>query len=192
ALGAGALRLGTAADVFQVQAAAEHGLHVALFARLHPRAVHEVAHAGIAREVQRDVVLRLAPADAQVARQAERAHAVHQAEVDRLGGAAFVAADLVDRAPEHFRRGGAVDVGTGLEGGHQAGIPGDVGHDPELDLRVVAGHDLAPRGSDERGADAAPVLGADRDVLQVGIARREAPGGGAGLLVAGVQAAGLR
>ena len=36
-----------------------------------------------------------------------------------------------------------------------------------LDLRVVARHHLASRRRHERLADAAPVLGADRDVLQV-------------------------
>src|SRR3546814_10758449 len=46
--------------------------------------------------------------------------------------------------------------------------------------------------SDREGrADAAAVLAADRDVLQVGIARRQAPGRRARLVVAGVHAAGV-
>ena len=43
-------------------------------------------------------------------RQAERAHAVDQAEVDRLGVAALLAADLVQRHAEHLGRGRAVHV----------------------------------------------------------------------------------
>ena len=50
---------------------------------------------------------------------------------------------------------------------------------------------LAPRRRDEGLADAPAVLAADRDVLQVGIVRAQAPGGGAGLVVAGVHAAGV-
>ena len=114
ALGAGAQALVAGVDVLQVQAAAEHGFDIALLARLLARALHEIAHAGIAREVQRDVVLRLAARDAELARQAERAHAVHQAEVDRLGGAALVAADFFHRLAEHFGGGGAVDVGAAI------------------------------------------------------------------------------
>src|SRR3546814_1616076 len=63
--------------------------------------------------------------------------------------------------------------------------------DLQLDLRVVAREQLAPRRRDEGLADAAAVLAADRDVLQVGIARRQAPGRRARLVVAGVHAAGV-
>src|SRR3546814_2660372 len=54
----------------------------------------------------------------------------------------------------------------------------------------VCSSDL-PRRRDEGLADAAAVLAADRDVLQVGIARRQAPGRRARLVVAGVHAAGV-
>jgi hypothetical protein len=68
-----------------------------------------------------------------------------------------------------------VDVGAAFERAHQGFVAGQVGHDPQLDLRVVAGHDLAPRRRDEGGADAAAILGADRDVLQVRIGGRQRP-----------------
>src|SRR3546814_4964660 len=61
------------------------------------RSFHEVAHARVAAEVQRDVVLRFAAADAELLGQAKRAHAVHQAEVDRLRCAPFSRLDRVDR-----------------------------------------------------------------------------------------------
>src|SRR3546814_7370594 len=76
----------------------EHGFDVAALARLVAGALHEIAYARVAREVQRDVVLRLAATNAQVARQPERAHPVHQAEVDRLGSAALVGGH---RSEEH-------------------------------------------------------------------------------------------
>src|SRR3546814_4116919 len=103
-------------------------------------------------------LLRLAATNAQVARQPERAHPVHQAEVDRLGSAALVGGHVLELEAEHFRGGGAVDVGTRRERRQQAGVLGQVSHDPQLDLRVVAREQLAPRRRDEGLADAAAVL----------------------------------
>jgi hypothetical protein len=50
-----------------------------------------------------------------------------------------------------------------------------VGEDPELDLRVVGRHEAVARRRDERRPDAATLLGADRDVLQVRIGAGERP-----------------
>ena len=63
---------------------------------------------------------------------------------------------------------------------------------PQLDLRIVGRQQLEALRSHERAADAAAVLGAYRDVLQVRIRRGQAAGGGTGLVVAGVHAAGVR
>jgi hypothetical protein len=79
-----------AVDVRQPQAAAEHGFHVALLVRLDARVVHVALHARKALEVALDVVLGRFLLDAQVARQAEGAHAVDQPEVDDLGVAALL------------------------------------------------------------------------------------------------------
>ena len=125
-------------------------------------------------------------------REAERAHAVHQAEVDRLRGATLVRVDLLLRHAEHFGRGRAVHVLAAVERGQQAGVAGQVRHDAQLDLRVVRGDDLPALRRDERLADAPAFLGADRDVLQVRIGRRQPPGRRDRLVVAGVHAAGAR
>src|SRR3546814_13385750 len=79
ALGPGALALGALLDVLQVQAAAEHGFDVAALARFVAGALHEIAYARVAPDVQRDVVLRLAATHAQVLRQPDRAHTDPQA-----------------------------------------------------------------------------------------------------------------
>ena len=65
---------------------------------------------------------------------------------------------------------------------------GDLGEEPQLDLRIVGGDELHPRRGDEGAADLAAVLGADRDVLQVRIGRRQPPGRGRGERVVGVHA----
>jgi hypothetical protein len=54
-------------DVGEIQPAAEQGLDIAVGARLAADAVHEAAHAGVAGEVQVDVLLRLAALDAELA-----------------------------------------------------------------------------------------------------------------------------
>ena len=56
----------------------------------------------------------------------------------------------------------------------------DSGQNPQLDLAVVQRHQNTPLGRDESLADAATLLGADRDVLQVRIGRGQTPGAGPG------------
>jgi hypothetical protein len=67
-----------------------------------------------------------------------------------------------------------------------------MGHDAQLDLRIIGGHDRAARRRDEGFPDAAALGGADRDVLQVGIVAREPPGHGYRLSVGGVHPPGRR
>ena len=88
------------------------------------------------------------------------------------------------RAQVHVRAGG--------EGVHQLRIVGQVREDAKLDLRVVGAEDDPARRRDEGRADRPPELGADGDVLQVRVGRRQTPGGGDGLVEAGVDPAGPR
>ena len=72
----------------------------------------------------------------------------------------------------------------------QALVPGEVGHDPHLDLAVVRRHQrLVALADDERLPDPAALGGADRDVLQVRVGRGEPAGGGDRLLERRVDAA---
>ena len=81
-------------------------------------------------------------------------------------------------------------VAEGLDHG---GVVGDGGHDAELDLGVVAGEEgELPFPRDEGLADLAAGFGADGNVLEVGIGRGEAAGGGDELVEMGVDAAGFR
>ena len=65
-----------------------------------------------------------------------------------------------------------------------------MGEDPQLDLRII-GRQEQPAGParDERLADLAAVLGAHRDILQVGVARAQPAGRGDALVERGVNAA---
>ena len=82
-----------------------------------------------------------------------------------------------------------MDVLVGAVGVEQQGILREVGHQAELDLRVVGRHEQVAGRGDEGGADVAADSGADGDVLQVGVGAGEAAGGGADLVEGGVDAA---
>src|SRR5690606_14202128 len=179
-------------DLRQVQAAAEQGLDVTLVRSLDAGVFHVAQHARVAGEVAVDTVLGLLAIDTDRLGQAEGAHAVDQAEVDRLGTAPLVGGDLLQRYAEHLGGGGAVHVQTLAEGIEQALVLGQVRHDAQLDLRIVRGHDAVARGGDEGLADAPPLGGADRDVLQVRVRGGQPAGGGERPLVTGVGTAGGR
>ena len=53
----------------------------------------------------------------------------------------------------------------------QPGIAGQVGDGPQLHLVVVGHQQPSSRARDEGLAEAAPLVGADRDVVQVGSVR---------------------
>jgi hypothetical protein len=82
------------------------------------------------------------------------------------------------------RRG--VDVGPGHEGLDQAGVLGQVGDHPQLDLVVVGHQKPASRGRHEALPEATPFFAADRDVVQVGLVRAEPSRPGHGLVEGGV------
>ena len=84
--------------------------------------------------------------------------------------AALVAGHPLGIYPENLRGGGPVDVGIFGERGEQPRVLGQVGHDTQFDLGVVGGQQEVARFSDECLPDPATVRGADRDVLQVGVA----------------------
>mgnify|MGYP000747621892 CR=1 FL=1 len=91
----------SAAEINQLlRAAAESGPHEALETRAVARLLHVARDARIAREVAVDPALRGGALDLQRLGEAVRAHAVDQAEVDRLGAAALVGADLLQRHAE--------------------------------------------------------------------------------------------
>ncbi len=179
-------------DLRQVQPPTEQRLDIALLGGLGAGALHVGQHAGVTGEITVDVLLRFLAADVDLLGQAESAHAVDQAEVDRLGAASLVVADLLQRHAEHLGSGGAVHVEVVLESVQQTGILRQMSHDAQLDLRVVGREQLVARRRDEGLANTPALSGADRDVLQVRVAGGQPAGGGHRLVVAGVDAPGAR
>ena len=113
----------------------------------------------------------------------KRAGPVDDGEIDGLGLPTLVACHrLVFGDFKNAPGGLGVNVGVGLKGFHQAGVFGDMGEQPQFNLRIVGGDQhMAGRG-DKGFSDFAPDFGANRDVLQIGVAGRQPPGAGNGLV----------
>ncbi len=71
---------------------------------------------------------------------------------------------------------------------HQQRIFAEMRHQPQLDLGIIRGDEQVSRGRDERRADLPAQFRLDRDILQVRIGGRQAPGSGAYLVERGVDA----
>src|SRR5262249_3215880 len=149
---------------------------------------HVVADAGKALEIFLDVGARLFALDAELVGEPEGGDAVDDAEVDGLGAAANFPRHALDRHAEHFRGRHGVNVETLAEGLLQRLDAGDLGQEPQLDLGIIGGDELVSVGRDESAPDLAAFLGADRNVLQVGLGGGEAAGGSRGERVARVDA----
>ena len=168
----------------QIEPAAKYSFHIAGFARLAARFFHVTAHAGIAFKIKIHVFLRIAAGDAQLARQSESRHAVHETEIDRFGRATLIGADGVRRDAKHFRSGGLMNVEILGERTQQGRIAGKVRHDAQLDLRIIGGNEGVARRRHECLANAPPLLSANGNVLQIRILRRQ-PSRGRHCLVIG-------
>ena len=133
---------------------------------------------GIAREIGVDVAFGFAGLDAQLAAQAERADAIDDAEIDRLGPAPHQTGHLRHRHTEHLAGRPAVNILAGGERLAERRHVRHMGQQAQFDLRVVRTHQYMARRRDEGLADAAALLRPDRDILQVGVVGRQPPGGG--------------
>ena len=85
-----------------------------------------------------------------------------------------------------------MDVITAAVRFHQQRVLGEVRQQPEFDLGVVRGQQHMAGLDGKRSANLAAQFGADGNVLQVGIGRRQPSRGRAGLPEGSVQAPGGR
>ena len=134
--------------------------------------MHIALDPGETLEIEVDHRLRFVRCGSKPSGEAPTADAIEDREVDRFGPAAGVAVDLA----EHFLRGARVDVFACREGLFQLGHVGHVRGETQFDLAVVGGEDHVALIGHKGMADLAADLGADRDVLQVGLGRGEPPG----------------
>ena len=172
----------------QIAPPPQQGFRVApLLAQPH-RFVHEALHAGILGEVPGNELLGLLLGDAGVSRQPKTADAVNQPEVHRLGPAAQGGSHLRKGHVEDLAGGAGVDVLPRAEGLHQGLVPGEVRHEPQLNLAVVRVQEH-PALSRHKGPANLPALGgAHGNVLQIRLAGGDAPGGRGHLVKGGMDA----
>ncbi|CAM3254884.1 hypothetical protein SPAN111604_13365 [Sphingomonas antarctica] len=172
AFGALPLHLHLRIDVGEPRLPPEQRRREAGFAHVRNRVRDVVADARKAFEIAVDHRLRLVRGDRQSPRQAPARNAVEDREIDRFRPSAGVAIDLA----EQFLRGQAVNVVAVAERLFQRGNVRHMRRQPQFDLRIIGAQQHIARLGDERLADAAAILGADRDVLQIGVVRRQPPG----------------
>ena len=178
-----------AVDAVKAPAASERGARVAGRLRGFDAAVEPFADFRVGGEVVFDIFLRVADADFQVFREGERAHAVDDAEVYRLRAAADNRRDHLRRNPEDAGGGLAVEIVARKERRDHVFVAGKRREQAQLDLRVVGVDEHAAVGGAEEAAHVAAELGADGYVLQVRLARGDAPGARFGLQEGRVDAA---
>ncbi len=179
-------------EVGEGPAPAEEGLCVAALGRLLDHEVHRLLGLGEGGEEPLDVCPGLLLGDPQFAGEAVRADPVEDPEVDPLGGVAQLRSHRVLGKAEDPGGRHPVEVLPGAEGLDQRLVLGEVSEDAKLDLRVVRPDQAPTVRGDEGTADPLPHLGADRDVLQIGIGRGEAARRGRGLVEGRMNPAGRR
>src|SRR5579872_1633055 len=96
------------------------------------------------------------------------------------------------RDVENFLRRARVNVLGAAKSFDENRIFGKMRKDAQLDLGIIGGKQNVARLGDEGGANFAAELGANRNVLQIGIRGAETSGGGASLIDLRVQAASVR
>src|SRR5262249_28898547 len=157
-------------DALDAATAAKDRGDVAVAAAAVERVDHELGYAAIGFEVPVDERGGFFVRNAEAFRESKGALAINDAEVDRLGAGTLGGSDFRKRDAEDLAGDERVDVVVAFEGSAHGGVVGVVRKDTELDLRIIGAEQLPARqAGDERGADFAAFLGADRDVLQVGV-----------------------
>src|SRR5205823_4223364 len=150
-----------------VAASPEQRLHVPPLARLGDGPIEPGPHAGEPRKILRDELFRLLLGDAELAGEGERSLSVDRGEIDRLRPAAHLRRHLLLGHVKDARRRLAMDVPTLLEGPHERRVAGQVGEQPQLDLRVVGREEQPPRGGPEGSPDRLAARRPHGDVLEV-------------------------
>ena len=173
----------------QWAAASEQSGNVSGFFGLGNAVLHIAIHLGKGVEVSFEESLSLFDRDVQVPAEGKRPFAVHDTKIDGFGGSAQIVGYLLRGDAVNLGSSGAMNVGAGLEGVLHGFIAGDVRQNPQFDLRIVGIHQIAAVGSNEETAQTAAQLGADGNILQIGLGGADASGAGLGLNKGGVNAA---
>ena len=172
--------------------AAEQRRRETTLAHLRDGLSDELLHASVQLEIRSDVLFGLLAIDAQRSRQSKWRLPVHDPEVHRLGVAPHLGSHHQWRHAEDFGGRSRVNIFAAAKCVHQNRIVRHVRQQAQLDLRIVRHHQLPAFARHKGGANLTAQRGADRNILQIRIRRRQPPRRRAGLIERGVNAAGLR
>ena len=172
----------------QRAAAAVQRCYIAVFTALLHGLVQIFFDAREIGEIVFDERVGFLDADADILGQAERADAVHDAEVDRLGGRTQRGRDLFRRQTVDSGRSAAVDVCAGTERLAHGFVAGDVRKKAQFDLAVIRVQQRFALRRDEIFAEAAAQLGSHGDILQIGLTGGNTAGTGLRLVEGGMDA----
>ena len=139
-------------------------------------------------EIAVHILLGFLDGDSDILGQGEGGNAVNDAKIYRFRASPHAGGHLLHRYAEDLGGGEGVDILSGAEAVDHGLVPGHVGQQAQLDLGVVGVHQHLSGGCGEHLPQLRPQLGADGDVLQIGLGGAEPPGGGDGVLEGGVDA----
>ena len=117
-----------------------------------------------------DKGLGLFPADMQLTGQPKTRHAVDNAKIDGFGHPSHLRGHQFRSNKKNLGCGSAVNILSAQESGQQLRVFGIMSQDPEIDLGVIGSKQATALGGNKSRTDPPPFLGADRDILQIGIA----------------------
>ena len=160
-------------DVRDVAAASQQGLHIAVFASALQNSVQIDPYAGIQIQIGFNEGSGAGLINSEFDGNSERAGPIDDSEINRFSLTPLVIRHrLVIRHLEDTPGGLGMNVCVGLEGFDQSPIFGHMRKYPQLNLRIVGGHEDMPRRGDKCFAYLPAHFGADGDILQVRAARR--------------------
>ena len=137
------------------------------------RPVQEIFHSRISGKILLDILAGLLFGDAEPLAQPERADAVHNPEIHRLGIAALQISNLVKRNMENLRSRNPVNIRMHFIGVYELFVLGHMGQNPELNLRIVGVRKNTPLLRNKHLSDFSPQLCPHGNVLQIGVGRAD-------------------
>ncbi len=179
-----------AVNVRQNADAAEKGARLLGMAGLGNGLLQKSLYAAVSGKVLIDKGLGHLPADFELLRKTESAHAVNDTEVDGLRLPSEFGVQSFRCNLKHFAGGAGMDILIFQKCFYQNVIFGIVGQDAQFDLGIIGGNKIPVPARNESLTNFATFFGADGDILQVRVRTAQTPGGSHGLIVGGVNPSG--
>ena len=169
-------------DIGEITAAVEERLDVSLLAGDLLGLFHIFLDFREGLEIALDELARLSVGDLHALCKTIGGDAIDDTEIGLFGFLTFGGRDLLHLLMPDLCGCCGMDIEALAEHLNHILIATEMGHDSQFDLTVVGTEEETAGLGDETFADLLAVIGADGDVLQVGIRRREAAGGCEGLV----------